>query len=106
MTNKRTVPRQRVLKAGTIMFGGAGIDCSVRNLSKTGAALEVASVVGVPTDFSLIIQSDNFNRKCRVVWRKLNRIGVAFDEGDLWLANLKSNPVDMRSFPCKCLVSM
>ena len=81
------------------MFGGAGIDCSVRNLSKTGAALEVASVVGVPTDFSLIIQSDNFNRKCRVVWRKLNRIGVAFDEGDPWLANLKSNPVDMAGAP-------
>ncbi len=28
------------------MFGGAGIDCTVRNLSETGAALEVVSVMG------------------------------------------------------------
>ena len=80
MMNKRTAPRQRVLKAGTIAFTGAGIDCTVRNLSETGAALEVASVVGIPTEFSLVIPSDNVNRKCRVVWRKLNRIGVAFDK--------------------------
>jgi hypothetical protein len=89
---------QRVLKAGTIMFGGAGSTALSATFPKR-AALEVASVVGVPIDFSLIIQSDNFNRKCRVVWRKLNRIGVAFDEGDLWLANLKSNPVDMAGAP-------
>ena len=82
MTNKRTAPRQRVLKAGTIAFTGAGIDCTVRNLSEIGAALEVASVVGIPTEFSLVIPSDNVNRKCRVVWRKLNRIGVAFDNSD------------------------
>ena len=80
MTNKRTTPRQRVLKVGTIAFTGAAIDCTVRNLSETGAALEVASVVGIPTEFSLVISSDSVNRKCRVVWRKLNRIGVAFDK--------------------------
>jgi hypothetical protein len=83
MTNKRDVPRQRVLKAGTIAFGGAGIECTVRNFSETGAALQVASVVGIPTDFSLVIQSDNFDCKCRVVWRKLNWIGVAFEPDDL-----------------------
>ena len=80
MTNKRSAPRHRVLKAGTIAFSGAGIDCTVRNLSETGAAFEVTSVVGIPTDFSLVIQSDNINRKCRVVWRKLNRIGVTFEQ--------------------------
>jgi PilZ domain len=82
MTNKRTAPRQRVLKAGTIAFTGAGIDCTVRNLSKTEAALEVASVVGIPTELSVVIPFDNLNRKCRVVWRNLNRIGVAFDNND------------------------
>ncbi len=65
------------------MFGGAGIDCTVRNLSETGAALEVVSVVGIPTEFSLVIRSDNINYNCRVVWRKMNRIGVAFDPDDV-----------------------
>jgi hypothetical protein len=48
---------------------------------KQGAALQVASVVGIPTEFSLFIQSEHFNRKCRVVWRKSNRIGVKFEQG-------------------------
>jgi hypothetical protein len=39
------------------------------------------SVVGIPTEFSLFIQSEHFNRKCRVVWRKSNRIGVKFEQG-------------------------
>jgi hypothetical protein len=82
MTNKRTAPRQRVLKAGKIAFGGASIDCTVRNLSETGAALDVVSVVGIPTDFSSVVQSDDTSRKCCVAWRKPNRIGVAFDSDD------------------------
>jgi hypothetical protein len=48
---------------------------------QSGAALEVASVVGIPTEFSLVIQSEDFNQECRVVWRKLNRIGVTFEQG-------------------------
>lgn len=43
MDNKRTAPRHRVLKAGTIEFGGGGISCTVRNLSASGAALDVES---------------------------------------------------------------
>jgi hypothetical protein len=48
MTEKRATPRHRVLKTAKIEFGGSTIDCSVRNLSKAGAALEVASPVGSP----------------------------------------------------------
>ena len=33
--------RHRVWKAGSIVFSGAAIDCTIRNLSETGAALEV-----------------------------------------------------------------
>jgi hypothetical protein len=84
MMNKRAVPR--ILKAGITKLGGAGIDCTVRNHSETGAALEVVNVVGIPTEFSLVIRSDNINRNCRVVWRKMNRIGVAFDPDDALVA--------------------
>ena len=35
----RIAPRRRFLKAGRISFGGgAAIDCTIRNLSETGAA--------------------------------------------------------------------
>ena len=78
MSEHRIAPRKRVLKAGTIEFGGGAIDCTVRNLSDTGAALSVESPVGIPSDFNLIVASDEVNRTCRVVWRKENRIGITF----------------------------
>jgi hypothetical protein len=56
---KRTAPRQRTLKAGSITFNRAGgIDCQVRNLSPVGACLEVASQIGIPDDFVLVIEHD------------------------------------------------
>ena len=78
MSEHRIAPRKRILKAGTIEFGGGAIDCTVRNLSETGAALSVESPVGIPTEFKLIVASDHVNRTCRVVWRKENRIGITF----------------------------
>ena len=74
----RIATRHRVLKGGRIQFGGGSIDCTVRNLSETGAALDVASQLGIPTEFMLVI--DGEQRSCRVVWRKEKRIGVTFDK--------------------------
>jgi hypothetical protein len=70
--------RHRVLKAGTIEFGGGAIDCTVRNLSGTGAALDVSSPVGIPDHFTLFVQVDGTHLACTVVWRKEKRIGVRF----------------------------
>ena len=38
---------KRILKAGRIEFGFGAIDCVVRNVSLTGASLEVESPVGI-----------------------------------------------------------
>ena len=75
--NESRAPRWRTLKAGTIAFGGAGIDCTVRNISATGAALDVASPVGIPDEFTLVIEG-LLRRACHVAWRKSGRIGVKF----------------------------
>jgi hypothetical protein len=77
MAETRSAPRHRVLKAGTIEFGGA-IDCLVRNLSTTGATLEISSQVGIPERFALVVAGDGLHLRCDVVWRKNYRIGVAF----------------------------
>jgi PilZ domain len=79
MDEKRTTPRRRVLKAGAIEFGGGTIDCTVRNLSSIGAALDVPSVIGIPDEFVLAVPSDELRFACRVVWRRAERIGVRFD---------------------------
>jgi PilZ domain len=80
MEQKRAALRQRVLKSGTIEFNGGTIDCTVRNVSETGAALEVASPVGIPSEFNLLISGTRGSRPCQVMWRKENRIGVAFKD--------------------------
>ena len=74
----RTTP-QRLLKTGRISFGGGAIDCTVRNFSETGAALEVSSPVGIPDRFTLVIEADQRHLPCRVIWRKEKRIGVHFE---------------------------
>ena len=75
----RIAPRRRVLKAGSISFGGGAIDCTVRNISDTGAAIEVVTPLFIPDRFKLIVHSDGLNRPCHVVWRRERRLGVAFD---------------------------
>jgi hypothetical protein len=77
MEEHRISTRHRVLKAGTIEFGGGAIDCTVRNMSATGAALDVTSPLGIPAQFTLV--TDGSHTPCRVVWRKEKRIGVTFD---------------------------
>lgn len=78
MEDKRKLRRTRVLKAGTISFGGSAISCTVRNLTKSGALLDVVSPLGVPREFTLVISSDDVRRESRVVWIKEQRIGISF----------------------------
>jgi hypothetical protein len=80
MIEQRAAPRHRVLKHGTLAFGGGGgIDCMVRNISSNGARLDVANPIGVPPSFTLVIVADQFMRRCHAVWSNDKRIGVAFD---------------------------
>jgi hypothetical protein len=79
MNERRSSPRHRVLKAGTIEFNRAGgVSCTVRNLSATGACLEVESPLGIPESFDLMIASGQIINHCKVVWRSVHRLGVAF----------------------------
>ena len=75
----RSSARRRVFKTAKLAFKGrsATIDCTVRDLSEGGARLEVASVVGIPESFELMLAGEPM-RFCRVIWVKATQIGVAF----------------------------
>ena len=79
ITNKRISDRRRMLKAGKIVFsqGGSVIDCTVRNVSRTGATLNVQNAVAVPEKFEL--RWGGNAQRCTVVWRKMDGLGVRFD---------------------------
>jgi len=73
-------PRRRVLKGGQIAFNGgrSTVVCTVRELSEIGALLNVSSTAGIPEQFKLGIQADEFHRSCQVIARRENQIEVAF----------------------------
>jgi len=81
MIEKRKTQRTRVLKSAVISFHelGTTIDCTVRDLSMTGACLRAASPAGIPNEFNLVVDRDRVLRRCRVAWRGVDRIGVKFE---------------------------
>lgn len=81
MDNKRGDPRQRVLKSGKIVFAGGSfsVDCTIRNLSTTGARLQVPTTVAIPDRFVLVDAHAGTRREATVVWRKADQLGVRFE---------------------------
>lgn len=75
----RAAPRQRVLKGGRIVIndGFSTFQCTVRNLSETGARLKVAGIVGIPDTFQLVMD-DGRKFACTVAWKTEFEIGVHF----------------------------
>jgi hypothetical protein len=82
MSDHRRARRQRTLKSGRIVFNqkSSVFDCTVRNLSPTGACLHVPSSIGIPQVFELIIDSETEARPSWVIWRSETRIGVHFKD--------------------------
>ena len=80
MPDNRREPRQRALKSGRIVFNNrySVFDCTVRNLSPSGAMLIVTGQ-GIPDTFDLELEGGSVRHSCRVMWRKEDRLGVAFD---------------------------
>jgi diguanylate cyclase (GGDEF)-like protein len=80
MEERRRTPRTRSLRAGKVLLNDrrSVIDCVVRNLSQGGACVQVASIVGIPAVFELLIDGERESRACTTVWQAHNRIGVAF----------------------------
>jgi hypothetical protein len=51
----------------------------VRDLSLSGAKIQVPTQVGVPKCFVLVIPEDGLRLPVRIAWRKDFHVGVAFE---------------------------
>jgi len=80
MDEHRASRRQRVLKSGKIIYanGSIVIDCTIRNISETGAQLKVPTTVGIPDQFEFRETMGGKGRAVTVVWRKGDLIGIGF----------------------------
>ena len=78
MNERRANNRQRVFKSGTIEFDGKDIECTIRNMSPAGAALDLPSPMGIPHEITVNFKARNIRQRGYVVWRKDKRVGVSF----------------------------
>lgn len=77
--DRRNQARRRVLLSGKLAFADANLtaDCSVRNLSETGAMVALPPIL-LPSQPFLIVIKDAFLHETNMVWRRDGRAGLRF----------------------------
>jgi PilZ domain len=79
---KRSAPRTRAFLKGKAIFNNrqSTLDCLVRDISATGARLEVSNAVLLPDAFDLYVAQKDTTMRARITWRRDGEIGVEFDQ--------------------------
>jgi hypothetical protein len=85
MRELRAAVRHRTLRTGIIEFETRTrnimtVPCTIRDVSATGARLELNSSLWFPKQFTLI-WGDGLRKASRVAWRRGRMSGVAFADG-------------------------
>jgi hypothetical protein len=77
---RRRHPRMRTLKGAQIIVpAGTLVNCIVRNISETGACLQLQTPVFLSHTFDLTFDDPEWSRRsCRVIWREALLMGVEF----------------------------
>jgi two-component system, OmpR family, response regulator len=78
--DRRLLPRVRSLLGARLHFGRqfAAIDCTIRDISESGARLALEGSHELPEEFELqFLQARSFIRG-RLVWRRTNACGIKF----------------------------
>jgi hypothetical protein len=79
-TESRIAKRQRVLKSAKAIFNHnqSVIDCTVRDISATGARLVTSNADLLPESIRFLLTQENLIRDAKVVWRRGQLIGIHF----------------------------
>lgn len=81
MSERRRYSRIRVQKAAKIVIGTYSVlDCMVRDLSSTGARIEISDAAGLPEAVDMTFDGGHTFRPCLLRWRSPNETGVEFFE--------------------------
>lgn len=83
LTEKRSNLRHSTeVVRGQIHYLDRKADCTIRNLSLTGACLRAEGYLNleaIPNRFALLIKGEGSYEKCRVIWCSATDIGVKFE---------------------------
>jgi PilZ domain len=77
---RRAGQRHRALKGGTLYFnkGYSSLECVVRDLSETGARIQMGETFGVPSRFTMSISGEDARVEASLRWRTSRNIGLSF----------------------------
>ncbi|MEW6769424.1 MAG: PilZ domain-containing protein [Pseudomonadota bacterium] len=81
MLDRRTSPRERVIYGGVIATDAKNskVDCVVRNVSDSGANIELPNSEKMPDRFSIAIPKMGRSFLAKIVWWRADRAGVEFE---------------------------
>lgn len=80
MVESRRAERVRSFLRARIVFNNQNstIDCTVKNISQTGAKIEIANSLSVPAEFDLDVPQRGKVYRAKIVWRDADSMGVTF----------------------------
>ncbi|MBC8035901.1 MAG: PilZ domain-containing protein [Rhizobiales bacterium] len=54
------------------------VDCTIRDMSETGARIVCGDQTAVPREFRFVTPGEGLMRNAKVVWRRGNQLGIRF----------------------------
>ena len=81
MDERRSIGRTRIAKGALLFFcGQTGVrSCGVTDITNRGAGISTRDLAVLPLNFELSFDNFRTIRRCRLVWRDGDFLGVAFD---------------------------
>jgi hypothetical protein len=81
MIDQRSNTRRRSFLRAKVLFPNkaATMDCLVRDISETGARLDIGSQAVIPERFDLHIPQKGVTHQAIIRWRALEEMGVSFE---------------------------
>ena len=80
-TERRSVGRTMINRNAMLFYPGrAGVfSCSVRDVTNCGAGIRLEALDVLPVEFDLSFDNFRTVRRCRLIWRGDNFLGLAFE---------------------------
>jgi hypothetical protein len=81
-TERRSVGRTLINRSALLFFRGRDgvFSCCVRDVTNAGAGVRLEALNVLPVEFDLSFDNFRSARRCRLIWREVDFIGVAFEK--------------------------
>jgi hypothetical protein len=81
MNDRRSIGRTKIVKSALLFLSGqtGARSCAVTDITNVGAAIRGQDLPVLPLNFELSFDNFRISRNCRLSWRNVDFVGVAFE---------------------------